>query len=117
MANELSVSAQLAFSKNSASLQLGKSGTLDVTGDHFESKVLAIGTTDESIAKGDMSTVGFVMIRNLDDTNFVLAGDDGTNYPVKILAGEFCLFRLNGSTLHLKADTASCDVEVSMVEE
>ena len=93
------------------------SGVVDVTGTKFASKVVEIDTTDESIAKDDLTTVGFVLIKNLDDTNFISAGDDGTNYPIKILAEEFALFRLNGNTLHLIADTAACEVEVHMIEE
>lgn len=116
MANELSIAAQLNFNKNGAVIAAARSGTFDVTGDHYESKVLEIGTVDESINKGDMSDVGFVLLKNLDTTNFVSAGDDGTNYPIKILPEEFAMFRLDGNTLHLIADTAACDVEIVMIE-
>lgn len=117
MANELTITTQLTFSKGGASLSKVERITMDVTGTLYETKVLNIGTSNEAIAKGDMTTVGYVLLKNLDGTNFVLAGDDGTNYPVKLLAGDACLFRLNGTTLNLKADTAACDVEITMLED
>jgi len=118
--NELALSVALNYRDDYVPLSgfsQNVSGVVDVTGTRFASKVIEIGTTDESVAKDDLTTVGFVLIKNLDDTNFISAGDDGTNYPIKILAEEFSLFRLNGNTLHLIADTAACEVEVHMIEE
>jgi hypothetical protein len=117
MADELRVTTQISFSKAGASVAKTVRTDVDVTGDLYESKVLNIGTSNEAVGKGDMSTVGFTLLKNLDSTNFILAGDDGTNYPVKVLAGESALFRLNGATLNLKADTAACDVEITMIED
>ncbi|MGA0406447.1 MAG: hypothetical protein ACO3PR_00030 [Limisphaerales bacterium] len=117
MAYEISLAVQLNFNKGGASVAASKNGIFDVTGDRYNAKVLNIGNVAELIALDDMTTVGFVLIKNLDATNFITVGDDGTNFPVKILPEEFALFRLNANTLYMIADTAACEVEVTMVEE
>ena len=66
-------------------------------------------TIDTSI--GD---AGWCMIVNEDETNFVEVGFATTVYPMKLLAGQFALIPLTPATsaLYLKADTATCEVDV-----
>ena len=76
----------------------------------------AIGTSAESVSFTDI-TPGFVVLRNHDTTNYVEYGmsDSGT---IKILGklranGGLAIFELAASTtLMLKANTASCNVEI-----
>lgn len=117
MADELSIAAQLNFSDYGASISTSKNGTFDVTGTRFVMKVLTIGTVAELINKDDMTTVGYCLIKNLDTTNYISVGDDGVNFGIKVLPEEFCLFRLWSNTLYIVADTADCEVEVTMTEE
>jgi len=117
MADEIGIAAQLNFNKYGVSVMRSLNGIFNVTGTRYSAKVLDIGTVAELVAMDDMTTVGFVLIKNIDATNFISVGDDGVNFPIKILPEEFCMFRLSGNTLYLMADTAACNAEVTMVEE
>lgn len=58
-------------------------------------------------------TGGWVVLQNLDDTNFVdVYQDSGTESIIRLNAGEFAAFRMNPDigTLEAKADTAAVDV-------
>lgn len=79
------------------------------------------GTTVDLSA---MTNPGWAYFRNLDATNFVLigtAGSTGVGYLAKLKAGEECTLRLNtamtGDIVYVKADTASCKVDVRVLED
>lgn len=117
MANEINTSTNLTFSKNgSPPVQWSTSGNVTVAGSYYSNGIVSIGTADESLPLADVGTIGFVCIKNLDATNFVLIGADGTNYPLKLLPGEECKTRWNGAAVHAKADTAACKVAYLIVE-
>ncbi len=79
---------------------------------------LTIGTSEESEAFSELATVGWVILHNLDDTNFVEWGFATGAYGGRLEAGEKALFRLNPSTtLYLKANTAACKVLVNAFED
>lgn len=74
---------------------------------------VAIGTTEESIALGELTTQGYVCIENLDETNYIRWGFSTGVYGGRIPAGRYALFQLNpGTTLYLIANTAACKVNV-----
>lgn len=76
-------------------------------------RVLAIGTTEETISFTDITTEGVLIIHNLDATNFVTVGPDATGQVdfLKIKPGEAWPMRVApGTTIKATADTASCDV-------
>ena len=84
------------------------------------SGVQSIGTSAENIAVGDVSTAGYLFIKNLDATNYVDIGKDNTGFVAvgKLKAGEMCCFRVAGSTtIQLKADTAACKVQYLLLED
>lgn len=75
--------------------------------------VLLIPTTDRTITlPADITTVGRVVVYNLDGTNYVSIGTDGSQYDFIIPAGEWFQGMLNNTALHLKAHTAACYVRV-----
>lgn len=76
----------------------------------------AVGTVNETVALVDIGTPGWVYIRNLDPTNFVLAGADGTNYPIKVWPGTQIVTGWNGASVNVKADTGACDAEIVVIE-
>lgn len=79
---------------------------------------LTIGTSEESEAFSELSTEGWVLLKNLDATNYVQWGFATTAYGGRLEPGEFALFRLEPSTtLYLKANTAACKVLVMGVED
>lgn len=116
MANEITYSISLSFTKATAKDSLGSSGNISVSGSKFVHAVQSIGTSDEALGIGEITTPGVVMARNIDSTNYVELGADGTNYVVKLLAGESAFFRIDGTAIHAKANTAACLVEFLVID-
>ena len=79
-----------------------------MTGTDFLLDTQEIGTSDESITEGEIGTLGWVIIYNLDATNYVEVGLTAS-YTVKLLAGEFCMFPAAAS-LFGKANTAAVKI-------
>lgn len=115
MANEITVRSQLKvvngnldFSYDSGSLSFDQAAASGPTPGY-----VTIGTTEESIAFGELATLGWLVMRNLDATNYVEWGFATTVYGGRLEAGEVALFRLNpGTTLYLRANTAACKMLV-----
>ena len=81
-----------------------------------------IGTDEETVDFGDVSTEGYLILRNLDDTNFVEYGPQVGTGDMEILgkleAGEVALLRLSpGVVLRAKADTAAVLLDVCLLED
>lgn len=83
----------------------------DMTGTEYVSGIFSIGTSAETIGKGDVGTWGWVYMKNLDSTNFVEGGDDADNPSIAMEAGEPFLGRWKATNVSLKADTAACRVQ------
>lgn len=84
------------------------------------SGVQSVGTSAENIDGGDVSTPGYLFLKNLDSTNFVEFGVDSSGFVKvgKIEAGEEACFRVAASTtVQLKADTATCKVAYILTED
>ena len=108
MADELSVSYSLSYTKgNDAAPPVSDSFTLDVSGTARSGPVQQIPVSGEAIVLGEVTTIGVVVVKNLDATNFITCGLDSGNQMIKIKAGESYPFRLNGNTLIAMADTAA----------
>lgn len=92
--------------------------TLVQTTQYIFSVVLSIGTTEESPAITDVTTLGIAEFTNLDSTNYVQIGASAGVYLVKLTAGDPpWTFRLNpGITLFMKANTAACKVKVVILD-
>lgn len=116
-ANELNVNTTFTFTKNGATLQRSISGNVTVSGNISQYGVQTIGTSDETIPLGDVGTIGYVYIHNLDATNFVIFGSDGSVYPNKAKATEPALVRWNGAAVHIKANSGACKVEYAIIED
>lgn len=70
---------------------------------------VTIGTVEESITFSELTTLGWLEMRNLDTTNYVEWGFSTGVYGGRMEAKEPALFRLNpGTTLYLRANTAAC---------
>lgn len=126
MANELSISAALSFAKgNAIQSQSYATTTYDVTGTRYTSAVVTVTqAAPVAIPVGDVATPGYVLIRNLDTTNFVeLRNGSGGADVIKLRPGAvagkggFALFELAvAATLFGLADTADCECEVIVIE-
>ena len=117
MANEFTISVGLTLVNGSLRAQfpqLSRQYTQTTSG--MSDQVLSIGTSEEDVSFGDVATPGFVVLHNLDSTNYVEYGqsDGGTMKKTgKLAAGDVHLIRLAGSvTLRMQANTATCKVRV-----
>jgi len=112
MANEITISSRLtlkngtlAFDYATGSILLDQTAAGGPTPGY-----VTIGTSEESFTFGELSTLGFLMMRNLDATNYIQWGFATGVYGGRMRAGEPAgPFRLEpGTTLYLKANTANC---------
>jgi hypothetical protein len=123
MANEISASAQLSATKNGVTLNnsvgLTVQASKDMAGDQMTQNVQIVGTSAEALDVGDVSTIGYVLLKNLDTTNFVqIALDSGVSTQIfaKLRAGDVALFPAATATIYAKADTANCNLLVMALE-
>lgn len=127
MANEITVSAQVyvnnapmrdpfqpdALSVDQAAIGMG--GGVQIVG----------YAADEVISTGDVSTLGWAIFQNLDDTNYVEIGPQYMNGTIAMMAGfirleagEFALLRLKpGITIRGQANTADVKLLVKVYED
>lgn len=118
MAGELQVQLSVSFIKGGATLNKTFGSTyFDVSGSSGIENVIAVGTSDETLALGDVGTNGWLYMKNLDATNYITAGADGTLYNIKMKAGEPFLGRWNGAAIHVKANTAQCNMEYLLIPD
>ena len=119
MANEITLTARLDITNGFYapgsitvnSLQVTQTAVGAVEG------VQNIGTSEEELGAGGLSTKGWLYIRNLDATNYVQLGFATGAYGCRLRAGEFALFRTEpAATIYLKANTAAVNVQYRWLE-
>lgn len=79
-----------------------------------------VATSHEALDVGDVATNGWLIVQNLDDTNFVEIGRDvsATFYGVvRVEAGEVAVFRLSQATIYAQADTAAVRLWYNLYED
>lgn len=85
------------------------------------SNVVSVGTSEEDVTTGDLSTLGWCFLRNLDTTNYVTYGPKSSGSMValgRIEAGEVHAIRLEpGVTLRWAANTSACLVDCRIYED
>lgn len=77
----------------------------------------SIGTTAEALDISDIATIDFIIIKNVDGTNYV---ELDCNYSasfsadIQVAAGKTAIFKPSG-TVYAKANTAACKVEYIVI--
>lgn len=93
----------------------------DQTAIGAHSAVVNVGTSEEDVATGDISTLGWCVMRNLDATNYVTYGPKSGAAMVgigRLEAGELAIMRLEpGITIRWLANTASVLVDLRIYED
>lgn len=116
MSNELTLSGSLTMDDTVSSVIERSFESLRVSMNtlRYVANSVSVGTTEEAIPLGEVSSLGWFIAKNLDTTNYVeiRTGTGGTKI-VKLKAGESALFRFgSGVTAPFWiADTAACRVE------
>lgn len=127
MANEISIVAGLKVVKNTITNELsyppdaisGVDAVLarDFAGTKRSEIIQNVGTSEEALKLGDVTSPGYCLMKNLDDTNFVsVRPASGAADLIKLEAGDVALFRLQATAPFVIADTAACDVQVMLLE-
>ncbi len=115
MANEIQINIQ-AFLKNLLLTDSFAPGNIQInqTTQLADGRVIAVATADTAYTFADIVTYGWMMLYNMDPTNFVIHGPTSAGAIVnygKMKAKEPAILRLYpGITLRMKADTAICNV-------
>jgi hypothetical protein len=123
MAQEISQSASLAVTNGNFKIPKLGGATNRITqnspGGGVPGFVLAT-TGGVNVDTTGVTTLGWCYIKNTDPTNYVEWGPEDTAvfYPIgRLNPGEEIAIRLSpGKTLHLQANTATCKVQVLILE-
>jgi len=115
MANELTLSGlRIQFAKaNVPSVDFSPpSLSVTVTGTANMDNTQIVGfAAEEAILLGDCTTGGYWYVQNMDATNFVsLRAATGAADMIKLLAGEWAVFRCPATAPYAIADTAAVKV-------
>jgi len=121
MANELKVTSRIQYTPTVTGMQSVDTGSIEfyvtMAGSDYVSLTQEIGTTEEALdIPTDIGTAGYILIKNLDSTNFVEVGLTAS-YTIKLKAGEVALFRADSNSLYAKADTANVNVQLYIFED
>ncbi len=119
MSAEITVSGSLNLDNGSGIAANGGDSGLrfDWTGPRYTKLVQQIGITEEALQLGEESSpLGWALIRNLDNTNFVelRTGTGATKFAKLLPKGGFALFYFgSGITAPFAiSDTAACNIEI-----
>ena len=112
MASELNLSITFEYRKGSTSLTLSPDATVTVAGTVALHNRQVVGTSEEALVLGDVSSPGFLVMVNRDATNFVeIRPATGVADLIKLGPGEPFVGRLVASAPFVIADTAECEIE------
>jgi len=125
MASEISVVLQYSISKGFYKFEYSPGRVqIDQTGvGGGNPGVVSVGTAEENISFGDITTPGVLLMRNLDGTNFVTWGVDSASSLKAcgiLRPGGPAVFIpewKSGAVLRMQSDTAACLVWVHVDEK
>lgn len=112
MANELTYQFQTLLNNGSLSDSFASnSQSVDQASAFLIRNVQTIGfAADEAIQLGDVTTPGYAVFQNLDDTNYVEIGVGSFTAFMKLKPGELAICRLSTTAPRAQANTADVDL-------
>ena len=121
MANEISVSSTFTINNNNLTFTSTESFNANQALQGGPSNgTQQIGTTHETIGVTDITSLGWAVFKNLDNTNYIEVGLEvsATFYPfLRLLPGEAVVVRLSPAiTLYAKANSTPSDLQTSVFE-
>lgn len=118
MADEFSIGLNLRCTNGAFKDQFGSSAKYAQLVSGFFSEIVTVTTSAADVALPGLATLGFLILQNLDPTNYVDVGIDATGLQalIRLLPGDPPMFfRLKpGVTLMAQAHTASCKMLVKV---
>jgi hypothetical protein len=91
--------------------------SMTVNGRHAIHDNMTLSTSDSTLSKGNVGTIGFFYFRNRDITNNIQIGSDGTLFPLTLKPGEVALGRWNAAAIHAKAAVGTPSLEYWVIED
>jgi len=85
-------------------------------GVHMQHDQTTLSTSAANLAKGNVGTIGYAYFKNLDNTNNIQIGSDGTTFQLLLKPGEFALVRWNQTNVSAKASAGAPALEYMLVE-
>jgi hypothetical protein len=121
MANELNINlSSIGYLKGTVAVNISPVPsplTVNCTGLHSVHDTVALSTSNLQLSKGNITTIGYVYVKNLDVTNTVQISDDGTVYPLSFKPGENGYFRWNAAQINAKASAGTPQLEYALFED
>lgn len=121
MANELTVTSAISFTKAGVQIDKASSPQVSVSGTPYQGSVISVSTTEAALPLGNVSTLGYLWLNNIDATNYIEVGVvvSATFYPVvRVNRGESAVFRLaQGITPYVRAHTATSSLEYLLLPD
>ena len=119
MANELTLSASLKFTKGDLKVSYARTGLrVNVNGTKTEDSVQEIGTSRELISLGEAGAGGYVFLQNLGTAagqTISISDADDTSYIIELLAGDIALFRLKDAAIYAIATSVASNLRVLVI--
>ena len=118
MANELTVTAGLAYSNAGVTFSKSSTDSVTVAANYLIHQIHTVTTVGEALPLGSVATAGYCYIRNTDVANFVLVGNSGDTPVIRVEAGELAVFRFSQAIVPAAiADTANVVIEYVLVSD
>jgi hypothetical protein len=120
-ANEITVTLSLAYLKSNVSTSKTlTAGVFSQNGSpvKYVQNVQNVGTSEEALVIGDITTLGWVWFKNLDATNpvSIRQGTGGTNM-VKLMPGECACFRFGVNAPYVIATGSAVELEYLLLAD
>jgi hypothetical protein len=117
MAKELTINLTLGFNKSNISTTM-TSGTqqFTVSGTDYVRETMSVPTSVTALPLGGVASPGYCMITNKDVTNYVDVYDSVSgNACIRLLPGEWAMFRFAGTAPAVKAHTAAVKIDFVLI--
>ena len=121
MANEITVQVSLTITTSEGAVYQRVPAQFNVTqaGVDFTANTQEIGTSAEDLFQGaELGTPGWMIVHNLDATNFIELGHDDGGFKsfIVVMPGKFQVFQTSQATPQARADTAPARLEYAILE-
>jgi hypothetical protein len=91
---------------------------IDQTGENTIHDVITLVSSPATpLSRGNITTIGWIYIKNLDVTNTVFIGTDALTFMIMLKPNEYALLRWNAPNIWGKTDAGSAIIEYLFVED